>query len=102
MNKYDLLKDMPSAAYPAWASRQHLDQFCEQHGFVGWSYAAGLKGINVKETVEALVAASIARFPSEIRNLSQAGQSQGGLNMQRTRRQQKPANTGCCGGSKSS
>ena len=100
VNKFDVLKDMPATNYPAWASRQHLDQFCDQNGFVGWSYAAGLKGINVKETVEALVAASIARFPSEIRNLSQAGQTQG-INMQRTRRQVKPANTGCCGGSKS-
>jgi GTPase SAR1 family protein len=96
VNKYDVLKDMPPASYPAWASRQQLDQFCEANGFSGWSYAAGLKGLNVKETVEALVAASIARFPAEIRSLSQAGQAQG-VNMQRTRRQQKPADTGCCG-----
>jgi GTPase SAR1 family protein len=95
VNKYDLLKDMPTSSYPAWASRQQLDQFCEANGFFGWSYAAGLKGLNVRETVEALVAASISRFPAEIRSLSQAGQSQVGVNMQRTRLQQKQEDKGC-------
>lgn len=96
-NKYDLIKDMPNGVGPSWATRQLLDQFAAQHGFVGWSYAAGLKGINVSETVASLVGKCVERFPEEIRNQTMAppsGQS-GGVVLQRTRRPQKQDN-GCC------
>lgn len=97
VNKYDLVKDLPPTSCPSWASRSMLDAFVATHGFVGWSYAAGLKGVNVPETVAALVSKCVERFPEEIRALAAASPAQGngGVHLQRTRRVPKPNNS-CC------
>jgi GTPase SAR1 family protein len=93
VNKYDKLKDMP--APPPWASRPSIDAFAAEHGFVGWSYAAGQRGLNVAETVQGLVAKCIEIFPEEIRRQSGGAGGGSGPMVQRTRRHVKP-NQACC------
>lgn len=96
VNKYDIIKDVPPPSCPPWATHQALDQFVMAHGFVGWSYASGLKGVNVLETVSAVVSRCAERFPEEIRNVASGpGPSAGGILLQRPR---KPAGkkADCC------
>ncbi|KEG08437.1 putative ras-related protein rab, partial [Trypanosoma grayi] len=63
VNKYDLLAGLPSP--PSWASHAALDEVCARHGFAGWSYAAGRRGVNVEAVVRAVIAAAVERFPQQ-------------------------------------
>ncbi|CUG93116.1 ras-related GTP-binding protein, putative [Bodo saltans] len=97
VNKYDVIKDLPAPQCPTWATHQALDAFVKAHGFVGWSYASGLKGVNVLDTVRAAVSRCAERFPEEIRNVaSGAGPAaSNGILLQRPRKQAEKKRD-CC------
>ncbi|EAN84659.1 putative ras-related protein rab [Trypanosoma cruzi] len=61
VNKYDLLSGFASP--PEWASHAALDELCARHGFAGWSYAVGRRGVNVEAVVQAVIFAAMERFP---------------------------------------
>ncbi|EKF38777.1 ras-related protein rab, putative [Trypanosoma cruzi marinkellei] len=61
VNKYDLLSSLASP--PEWASHAALDELCARHGFAGWSYAIGRRGVNVEAVVQAVIFAAMKRFP---------------------------------------
>lgn len=95
VNKYDLIKDAPIGSCPPWATRQMLDQFVVKHNFVGWSYASGLRGTNVVETVSAALSRTAERFPEEIRNVASDPPATGGVLLHRPRRPEKKTSD-CC------
>jgi GTPase SAR1 family protein len=88
VNKYDVIKDLPAPQCPTWATHQALDAFVKLHGFVGWSYASGMKGVNVLDTVKAAVSRCVERFPEEIRNVASgaAPAASSGILLQRPRK----------------
>ncbi|RNE98166.1 putative ras-related protein rab [Trypanosoma rangeli] len=103
INKYDLLAGLTSP--PTWASHAALDELCARHGFAGWSYAAGRRGVNVEAVVRAVIAAAVDRFPqlfSRVWDNSGVGadpNDSGGAGtvvLRTRRRPQQHQRNGCC------
>ncbi|RNF27366.1 putative ras-related protein rab [Trypanosoma conorhini] len=103
INKYDLLASLTSP--PTWASHAALDELCASHGFAGWSYAAGRRGVNVEAVVRAVIAAAVDRFPQQFSRVwdndgvgadpSESGGADTVVLRTRMRPQQRPSG-GCC------